>query len=629
MPPKKPPAPASGDGDQPVKEESNLTQEQATAGASEDAAAATPPAGSPPAGGPPRPPLQSLSRGSARGRPAPKFAGRRSQAARLEAEQAAAKKKAEEARLAAIEAKNAAREAKKFGYHGRGGDRGGRGGRGGRGRGGHMGDDRRRGGDAVPSGPFGSGQASNDGSRRSGWSSGGGGGGSGVFGSGISSGGGSWGSRSGGGGGGGGGGSGGGRSYGGGSSSGFKTEPGMGSGSAGGMPYIKPEDGGYISSDDDEADTGGPKQNIDQMQVIDLTGEDEERFAPVRLWREEHKDRTVGLSVEEELGNTSDDSPENVTSEKKKGKQRVKDLEVTGATERPKRPTTYSSSDTEGEPHIKEEPQDDDLSTRPTTPEPQPAPPEGAITSPVSSPESRRKAKEKIKSAADVTVADEEDDFVQPEPPKFQTQAEKDEWERRYDDLKDIRNELGRLMQKTATDADGDAAMAENTPALERVKEQQRVREEHVYLFQFPPVLPDLEPIVVKPDPDTIRVRHPDDPEAMDVDAQQAEPEPAKDVKKEEKKTGGQPNLPAGAVGKLRVHKSGKTTLDWGGTSFVLGMGAEATFLQNIMIAKMPEKKPLDDDAAASDDQEPAVGMGMGQIRSKFVVTPDWDEILK
>lgn len=404
-------------------------------------------------------------------------------------------------------------------------------------------------------------------------------------------------------------------------------EPGMGSGSIGAMPYIKPEDGGYVSSDD-ETDTGGPKQNIDQMQVIDLTGEDDEKFAPVRLWREEHKDRTIGLSVEEELAHEGDEPTENVASEKKKGKQRVRDLEVTGATERPKRPTAYSSSDTEGEPHIKEEPLDDD-STRPTTPEPPPAPADGTITSPLSSPESRRKAKEKIKSTADAARADEEDDFTQPEPPKFQTQAEKDEWERRYDDLKDIRNELGRLVPKTATDADGDAAMTENTPGLERIKAQQKTREEHVYLFQFPPVLPDLTAATVKPDPDTIRVAHPDDPEPMDVDAKQPTQEAAKDAKKDDTQTGGQPKLPAGAVGKLRVHKSGKTTLDWGGTSLVLGMGAEATFLQNIMIAKMPEKKPVDDAAAASDDQEPAVGMGMGQIRSKFVVTPDWDEILK
>lgn len=470
----------------------------------------------------------------------------------------------------------------------------------------------------MPSGPFSAGQASSEGGlRRSEWSSGGG---SGAFGSGMASGGGGGGRSYGGGGGGGGGG---GRSYGGGSG-GVKMEPGVG----GGMPYIKPEDVGYISSDEDEADADGPKQNIDQLQVIDLTGEDDEKFAPVRLWREEHKDRTVGLSIEEELANQEDGSTENVASEKKKGKQRAKDLEVTGATERPKRPTAYSSSDTDTEPHIKEEPMDDD-STRPSTPEPAPAPADGMVTSPLSSPESRRKAKEKIKATADGAVPDEEDDFILPEPPKFQTQAEKDEWERRYDDLRDIRNELGRLMPKPTTDADGDVAMTENTPNLERIKEQQKVREEHVYLFQFPPVLPDLSAVVVKPDPETIRVAHPHDAQPMDVDEQPPAQEAPKDVKKDDPQAGSQPKLPAGAVGKLRVHKSGKTTLDWGGTSLVLGMGAEATFLQNIMIAKMPEKKPMDDDQAASQDQESAVGMGMGQIRSKFVVMPDWDEILK
>jgi DNA-directed RNA polymerase III subunit RPC4 len=101
------------------------------------------------------------------------------------------------------------------------------------------------------------------------------------------------------------------------------------------------------------------------------------------------------------------------------------------------------------------------------------------------------------------------------------------------------------------------------------------------------------------------------------------------------------PTLPTGHVGKLRIHKSGKATLDWGGTPLLLGMGADATFLQNVLIASVPEKKPV---IAAGDDgskekgkrkegeeeqMDPAVGMGMGQVRGKFVVTPDWDEILR
>jgi DNA-directed RNA polymerase III subunit RPC4 len=65
-------------------------------------------------------------------------------------------------------------------------------------------------------------------------------------------------------------------------------------------------------------------------------------------------------------------------------------------------------------------------------------------------------------------------------------------------------------------------------------------------------------------------------------------------------------------------------------------MGADATFLQNVLIATVPEVKPPVDDKDKKEkdkkNEEPAevaVGMGMGQVRGKFVVTPDWDEILK
>jgi DNA-directed RNA polymerase III subunit RPC4 len=48
--------------------------------------------------------------------------------------------------------------------------------------------------------------------------------------------------------------------------------------------------------------------------------------------------------------------------------------------------------------------------------------------------------------------------------------------------------------------------------------------------------------------------------------------------------------------------------------------------LQNILIATVPETKP--DADAPAEDQEEAIGMSMGQVRGKFVVTPNWDEIL-
>lgn len=483
-----------------------------------------------------------------------------------------------------------------------------------------MADSNRQREEAVPSGPFSAGQAAHDASSRR-WGPSGGGGGGGGF--------------SAGGGGSGSGGdsrySGGGRSSGMGGGSGIKAEPGMNS-SMGGM-HIKAEDGGYISSDDEETKNQGPKANIDQMTVIDLEGGETnyDAMAPVRLSRVPHRDRMVGLSAEDEgLFDSSDQA--DGADDKKKGKQRAKDVVVTGSTQRSKRPTAYSSSDTDGEIQIKEEPTDNDQ-TRPATPEPVLATDPVLQQSPVSSPESRSKAKEKVKATVDAAHQDDED-FVFASPPRFQTQAEKDEWERLQHDMRELRKELGALVPPSALvppDADGDTAMPETTPAIERMKQTQTERELHVYVFQFPPVLPSLKPVLVKPDPETMTDAQAGE-EAMDVDK---EPIEIKDKGIAYK----QPTLPSGSVGKLRIHKSGKATLDWGGTPFVVAKGADATFLQNVMIGELPDVKPPAPAKDAKDKDAPPVpvdtsnmsarGLGMGQIRGKFVVTPDWDEILR
>jgi DNA-directed RNA polymerase III subunit RPC4 len=238
-----------------------------------------------------------------------------------------------------------------------------------------------------------------------------------------------------------------------------------------------------------------------------------------------------------------------------------------------------------------------------------------------SSPESKRKAKEKIQ--ADEAAADDDSDLELPPAPRFQTQAELDEWKRYYTDLRQIRRELGRQLPKPVPTSgeEGDVAMAEDSPALEKARQQEEIRRTHVYLFQFPPVLPDLKPITVKPDPEA------GEASAMDVDPQPDASELDAATKQSDESHSTQPQLVPGQVGKLRVHKSGKATLDWGGTSMVLGMGAHATFLQNVIIANLPETKPKEGEKPP-EEQDSAVAMGMGQIRGKFVLTPNWDEIL-
>ena len=361
-----------------------------------------------------------------------------------------------------------------------------------------------------------------------------------------------------------------------------------------------------------------------------MTLENEENaddmFAPVRLKREPHKDRAVAFNAGNKTSGTGTSSNETGgTSDRKRGKQKAADVEITHT--RPRRPTTYSSSDeTDADPPIKvefgeEEPLVVDDAPVEAVPE--------DLRSPPSSPDSKRKAKERIKESVDELDLDEDDDdkYPLPDEPKFQTQAEADEWHRHYADLDIIRKELGRQVRQpsvTTAEVDGDIPMGSEdnaSRASERAKKAEEIRSEHVYLFQFPPVLPDLSPVSVKQDPEG------QTSDAMDIDSAPAEVQP----KKEE--TGAasaslKPSLPSGCVGKLRIHKSGKAVLDWGGVSLVLSLGTDPSFLQNILVAKVPETKP-GAEVSAEEPPPEAIGMGMGQVRGKFVITPNWDEILR
>ncbi|KAK3708303.1 hypothetical protein LTR37_011568 [Vermiconidia calcicola] len=555
---------------------------------------------------------------------APKFAGRRSQAKREELQRAEEEKRrvANEAR-AAEEAAKVRRERGARREGGRGGDGRGRGGGRGRdrGRGGYMGERERNRQDAVASGPFSAGQVHKEarqirrGPSSSGWtglqpgaaqredsrpssrrswshatpkSGTGGGSGGGV-------------------GGGGGGGSRSGVKKEGGSSVDAKPDPDGDltmSEQQGGRVII---DGGDISSDEEDAEKGLRRMNVEDLSVIDLTQDDDEydAFAPVRVARIAHKERSLGINAE---GATNQEGAITVdandvaavnAADIGKGKQKATgDAKITGEHKIFQAVYSDSEDDADVKPDPEGEPETDTGSS-PAGPGPQLQ--SDFLADPPSSPETRAKGKEKIKARA-----------LSPLPtgmPEYQTREEVEEWERYQNDLKIVRAELG---PNTSTDSDGDAVM-------DSEKSGEDKRADKVYLFQFPPVLPDLQPITVKPDPETAN----GDTDVMNIDPQpnnQAKPinvsdNTASDIRQ-------QPNLPSGAVGKLKVHASGRVTLDWGGTALSLAMGTEASFLQDVMLASLPDRK----DGGKTEGEGMAVSMG--QVKGKFVVTPDWGAIL-
>lgn len=95
--------------------------------------------------------------------------------------------------------------------------------------------------------------------------------------------------------------------------------------------------------------------------------------------------------------------------------------------------------------------------------------------------------------------------------------------------------------------------------------------------------------------------------------------------------------LPAGVVGKLNLHKSGKVTIDWGGTDMEVRLGSEVDFLQDVVLvqqggAASHDRRDHDGEenfmhvSVPVGDEKANKGhaVALGQVRSKLVLVPDW-----
>ena len=475
---------------------------------------------------------------------------------------------------------------------------------------------------------------------------------------------------------------------GGGSGGGYSGGSGGGGSSSGGGPRIKSEggshsyanmggieDGGYISSDLDEADEG-PRKDID---FINLLSDDEQDtattnagMAPIRVNRVEHRERERPVAADASKSkaattdsshiSTSGDASATVTTTKERTASpelvrskapRAKEVQVVRSERKWKGAWEDSSDDDMA---IKPEPADDEnpssISALPFTSD-TPAIKESA------SPESRRKSKGKATAARKHTLPT--------EAPALQTVEERREWERHHLDLEILRQELGEITLPSSapagqTDAEGDVKMGESGTAATEEQDLQEGedattslptstansanpppdrRTDRVYLFQFPPILPSLAPHTVKPEPQspTLSKKTPaatSSSSAIDIDATPASTTTSKTAAAASAipESAGQMHspFPSGLVGKLRVHASGRTTLDWGGTSLQVGMGTDVQFLQDAVVAKFNDKSDVQGAKGKEEEQdEGAYGgevMGLGQVRGKFVVTPDWEEIV-
>ena len=390
---------------------------------------------------------------------------------------------------------------------------------------------------------------------------------------------------------------------------------GGGGGGSGGSSSIKREDGDVAESSEDEEDQEFPRRDIDLIEISDdEDGADANdrplRSAlPIRITRKEHQEKAFAINTDASAetapkdtaglaGTAGRKSGGNRSGQaSRKGKGKAGDVEITGV-RKPFKGVWQDTDDSDVQ--VKTEQTSDDeqmpdaeqvgLDADQTAP---------AQKEELASPTTERKVKSLSKSMTQ---------------PVLQTDEDRAEWARFLENRKHIRAELG-PDETPATDAAGDTAMAEGVAPAPKIS----VRDNNVYLFQIPPLMPELlEPGVKKEVSDMAEASASAQPikkEAVKVKVEEGFSDPAA-------KPAQGPRFASGLVGKLRVRQSGRTTLDWGGTSYELAPGNKASFLQEVVsIHVVPEK-----DRVVPEDAGEAVSFG--RVKGKFVVTPDWGEML-
>jgi DNA-directed RNA polymerase III subunit RPC4 len=393
-----------------------------------------------------------------------------------------------------------------------------------------------------------------------------------------------------------------------------------GGGGDGGGSSIKREGEGMVSSDEEEDDVTVPRRDIDLIEIS--SDEDESKpknvptpraraaALPVRIGRKEHQERTFGINTDassetsakllekaESTGQSLQAVAEQTT---RKGKSKSKDVEITGSRKQFKG-VWHDSEDSDV--LVKTEPTSDEENMADAVQFGLPnAPAQPAEKQEPQSPDAERKPKAKIKSIAE---------------PVLQTDEDRAEWARFQSNLRHIRAELG-PEEISQVDGSGDVVMAEASSSTEK---KPTVRDNNVYLFQIPPLMPALDPPTIKDEAsDPIPLPKPAQPAAKPGDPK---------IKLEEggfsdpsARSNEGPRFGSGMVGKLRVHESGRTTLDWGGTSYELTPGNKASFLQEVTSLRIEPPAERVVPEAGGD------AVSFGRVKGKFVVVPNWGEML-
>ncbi|KAH8702750.1 hypothetical protein GQ44DRAFT_717398 [Phaeosphaeriaceae sp. PMI808] len=361
-----------------------------------------------------------------------------------------------------------------------------------------------------------------------------------------------------------------------------------------GGPSIKRE-GDAVESSDDEEDAEFPRKDIDRIVTVSsdedepaVAGRSNKSTLPVRIGRREHQERTIGINTDAsteasakilEQAEATGQTPAAILtqmSSKGKGKVNVPDA---ANTKKPFKGVWQDPEELNSPVKTEENSEDEtmvdteqvgiiDTSDQPAEQQPHTS-------------ETEQKLKSKIKGIAE---------------PILQTNEDRAEWARFQSNLSHIRAELGPTEHPIEESTDDTAP-------------KRSVRDNNVYLFQIPPLMPELLSHPIKKEPSDNTTTAP------------AAPPPPPTTSPSNSKNPSPP--PSSLDPTIRLGPpSGRTTLDWGGTSYELEPGKRASFLQEVVkVTVLAEGDRIVPEEAGD-------AVSFGRVKGKFVVVPDWGEML-
>ena len=133
-----------------------------------------------------------------------------------------------------------------------------------------------------------------------------------------------------------------------------------------------------------------------------------------------------------------------------------------------------------------------------------------------------------------------------------------------------------------------------------------------VYIFQFGGLLPPLDPVAAR---------------LSKTEGQEQEEE---GIPSGEQRPDGPEHHPdvakkGGYIGNMVVHKSGKTTFDFGGISYEVRPGNPTTMVRTaVLLDEDPDRKGKEKSGGGGEDDYVGMAVGMGDVMGSFVLAPEW-----